>query len=113
MPAGKSTEDRSSNPAKPLRLTRARRAVLLKALADPRRFEVLEKIARASRALRCSQLGAALPISAATLSHHLKELEAAGLIEVRREGKFHLLALRPGVLQSMAQTLSALDPQSH
>ncbi len=29
--------------AKPARLTRARRTALLKALADPRRFELLEK----------------------------------------------------------------------
>jgi len=34
--------------AKTVRLTRARRTALLKALADPKRFELLERIAKAS-----------------------------------------------------------------
>ena len=97
---------------KPTRLTRTRRTALLKALADPRRFELLEKIAKANCPLGCAQALAALPISAATLSHHIKELEAAGLIEVRREGKFHFLTLRPGVLQALADGLAALDQTS-
>jgi ArsR family transcriptional regulator, arsenate/arsenite/antimonite-responsive transcriptional repressor len=89
-------------------LSAARRAAVLKALADPRRFELLERIARA-RCLGCSQAREALPISAATLSHHIKELETAGLIEVRREGKFHFLSLRPGVLPALAAVLAALE----
>ena len=44
------------------RLTRARRTAILKALADPRRFELLEKIARAQYPLGCAQALAALPI---------------------------------------------------
>lgn len=95
---------------KPARLTRARRVAILKALADPRRFELLERIAKAGCPLGCTQALAALPISAATLSHHIKELETAGLIEVRREGKFHYLTLRPGVLEALATQLAALEP---
>jgi ArsR family transcriptional regulator len=95
--------------ARPVRLSRARRAALLKALADPRRFELLEQIAKAQCPLGCAQARAAIPISAATLSHHIKELETAGLIRVRREGKFHFLTLRPGVLQSLAAALASLE----
>ncbi len=95
--------------AKPIRLTRARRAAILKALADPRRFELLEHIAKTSCPLGCSQARAAMPISPATLSHHIKELETAGLISIRRKGKFHYMSLRPGVLGALAATLIALE----
>jgi ArsR family transcriptional regulator len=95
-------------PIKAQRLTRARRAAILKALADPRRFELLERIAKASCPLACSQAQAALKIAPATLSHHIKELETAGLIEIERVGKFHNLKLRPGVLEALAESLQSL-----
>jgi ArsR family transcriptional regulator, arsenate/arsenite/antimonite-responsive transcriptional repressor len=94
---------------KPARLTRARRTAILKALADPRRFDLLERVANAGCPLGCSQIRAALPISAATISHHIKELETAGLVDVRREGKFHFLTLKPGVLQALGNGLIALE----
>ncbi|SRR6266567_4256489 len=95
--------------AKTVRLTRARRTALLKALADPKRFELLERIAKASCPLGCTAARSALAISPATLSHHVKELESAGLITIRREGKFHFLSLRPGILEALIATLSSLN----
>ena len=94
--------------AAPARLSAARRTAMLKALADPRRFQLLERIATSDCPLGCAEARAALPISAATLSHHIKELETAGLINVRREGKFHFLTLRPGVLQGLIAVLASL-----
>jgi ArsR family transcriptional regulator len=111
MPA-RASQNPAPTPHAGQRLARARRTAILKALADPRRFELLERIARAGCPFACSQALAVLPISAATLSHHIKELESAGLIEVRREGKFAYLTLRPGVLDSLAAGLSALEPSS-
>ncbi len=99
----------SGNLGKTAKLSTKRRTALLKALADPRRFELLERIAKNSCPLGCAQARAAMPISPATLSHHIKELETAGLIDVRREGKFHFLSLRPGVLDALASTLSLLE----
>lgn len=98
--------------ARPVRLTATRRTAVLKALADPRRFELLQRIAKASCPLACAEARAAIPICAATLSHHIGELEAAGIIQVRREGKFHFLTLRPGVLQGLISVLAGLD-QGH
>jgi ArsR family transcriptional regulator, arsenate/arsenite/antimonite-responsive transcriptional repressor len=96
-------------PARPVRFTRARRTAILKALADPHRFELLERIAKAGCPFACADARSALPISAATLSHHIKELETAGLIDVRREGKFHFLTLRPGLLEALAQVFVSLE----
>lgn len=101
----------SPNSVKPARLARARRTALLKALADPKRFELLERIAKASCPLGCSVARSALAISPATLSHHIKELETAGLIQVTRAGKFHYLALRPGVLDALIASLAELRPE--
>ena len=97
---------------KPPRLTRAQRTAILKALADPKRFELLEKIARTQCPLTCTMATEALAISAATLSHHVKELQTSGLIEVRREGKFAFLSVKPGVLEALAAHLQALSPVS-
>jgi ArsR family transcriptional regulator len=93
---------------KTLRLSRTRRTAILKALADPHRFHLVEQIASAGCPLGCAQARSSLAISPATLSHHIKELETAGIITVRREGKFHFLSLRPGVLESLKATLDAL-----
>jgi ArsR family transcriptional regulator len=68
-------------------LTARRLLEISRVLSDPRRFQILRKIA-AQPCAACSDLRAAFPISAATLSHHLKELESCGLVETTRRGKF-------------------------
>ena len=58
-----------------------------RALADPRRMEILERIAHASE-VACATLAGESDVSQPTISHHLKELSVAGLIKPRREAKF-------------------------
>jgi ArsR family transcriptional regulator len=81
---------------------------IAKALGDPRRFEILQRIASAKQQPTCGCLLEVLPISAATLSHHLKELEQAGLIAVEREGKFAHLSLRRDTWAAYVQQLSKI-----
>ena len=78
-----------------------------KALADPRRYDILARIAHCSEAA-CSDLRSAMPITAATLSHHLKELEHAGLIEIRRKGQFAHLKLRRKIWRQYLSKLAKL-----
>ena len=61
---------------------------ILKAISDPRRMEILEKLSGCEGNLGCSGLRDCMPISAATLSHHVKELETAGLVRSEKNGKF-------------------------
>lgn len=82
--------------------------MILKALADPRRFELLERIAEAACPLGCAEARSALAISAATLSHHVKELEAAGLVLVKRDGKFVYLSPRCEVWSALLESLASI-----
>jgi len=78
---------------------------IAKALADPRRFEILEHIA--SRAeVGCQRLCGCFPVRQATISHHLKELASAGLVESRRDGQFVYYRVRRSVLDEYMAELS-------
>ena len=82
--------------------------LISKALADPKRFEMLEKIGESKEAPTCSCVREWLGLSPATVSHHLKELENAGLIHMERDGKFAYITLRRDVLRAYLHRLSAL-----
>jgi ArsR family transcriptional regulator len=78
---------------------------IAKALADPRRFEILEVIASAGDELCCGAVVECFPVAQATVSHHLKELTDAGLVETRAEGQFKYLRARPDILAEYAGEL--------
>ncbi len=77
---------------------------IAKALADPRRFEILEVIAGGVE-MCCGAVVERFPVAQATVSHHLKELTDAGLVEVRQEGQFRILRARPEVLAEYVEQL--------
>ena len=103
---------RTTKATKRGRMTRAQRALVLKALADPRRFELLQQIARAGCPLGCAQALATLPISAATLSHHVKELETAGPYPSGAKGKFPLSLSAARGSGGAGRRPSAIEPGS-
>ena len=76
-----------------------------KALADPRRFEILEVIAAAGEELCCGAVVECFPVAQATVSHHLKELTDAGLVETRAEGQFKYLRARFDILAEYVNEL--------
>ena len=86
---------------------------IAKALADPRRFEILEKISSAGSELCCGDVVECFTVAQATVSHHLKDLVDAGLVEARAEGQFKLLRARHDVLEEYTGELQRRLHPSH
>ncbi len=78
-----------------------------RAIADPRRYAMLQQIASAP-SLACRGLSVAECLSPATVSHHLKELQLAGLVAVEREGRSVRLTLRREIWNAYLATLASL-----
>jgi ArsR family transcriptional regulator, arsenate/arsenite/antimonite-responsive transcriptional repressor len=79
---------RDAMPGQRVELNDQQFALISKALADPKRFQILQRIADTSDTPTCSCVRDWTGLAAATVSHHLKELALAGLIHIERHGKF-------------------------
>jgi ArsR family transcriptional regulator len=88
--------------AKAKRMPARQVQLIAKALADPRRYAILQKLCPVS-AMPCCTVLASAEVSAATLSHHMKELETAGLVEAVREGRNVSYLLRKDVVQEYVE----------
>lgn len=88
-----------------IELTQDQLLLIAKALGDRRRYEILKRLGEHPVALACGAVRDCTGINPATLSHHMKELELSGLVDVVREGKFASYILRRDVLKAFIRKL--------
>src|SRR5213592_3226914 len=76
-----------------------------RALADPTRVAIVNRLSGADELCVCD-LTAAFDLSQPTISHHLKVLRDAGLVESSRRGTWAYYRLVPGTLSALAAALT-------
>jgi ArsR family transcriptional regulator len=77
-------------------------ADVFKALADPARVRIVNAIARRDEPVCACEFEAALGLSQPTVSHHLKKLTTAGLLEREQRGKWAYFSLKRDAVEKLA-----------
>jgi ArsR family transcriptional regulator, arsenate/arsenite/antimonite-responsive transcriptional repressor len=84
-------------------------AGFFQALSDPIRVEIV-RLASIIDELPCTYLERVLPVSKSTISYHVKILHNAGILNVRKEGRFYFYNLQPDrIAASLSDFLGRLD----
>ena len=78
---------------------------VLRALADPKRFRMVQEIAAAGE-LSCGELGEKFDLSQPTISHHLKILTDSGVVAVRREAQHAFISVNQPLLYEVTALLT-------
>src|ERR1700761_1618707 len=85
-------------------------AAMFKALGDPVRLRLLSLIASHPRGQACvCEISSTFDVSQPTISHHLKLLRSAGLLDCERRGTWVYYWVIPSVLQQLASALYVGD----
>jgi ArsR family transcriptional regulator len=87
-------------------LDAGRLAEIAKALAEPVRVNILDVLRRSPVEVCQCELLALFDMPQSTLSHHLKKLTDAGLIEVERRHKWAYYSLSPDAFKELTAWLS-------
>jgi ArsR family transcriptional regulator len=90
------------------KLSEGKIRLIAKALADPRRHQILQQVGEGDEGVLCAHVRERQPVTAATLSHHIKELENAGLVQLVREGKCMRIVFQREVLQAYLSYLQSI-----
>src|SRR5712671_2891609 len=98
--------------AQPLSMEQAEQvAPLLKALADPVRLRLLSLVASHEGGEACiCDLNEAFDLSQPTISHHMKVLHEAGLVDRDKRGVWVYYRVRPQALSSLAALIGCPVP---
>jgi predicted transcriptional regulator len=78
-----------------------------KALADEKRLQIVGLLAQQDYSVE--ELAAILDLSSATVSHHLRRLADAGLVQATADQHYHVYSLRLDALHEMSEEILSED----
>jgi ArsR family transcriptional regulator len=84
-------------------------ATLFKALADPARIRLVNLLATSDEPVCACHLIEPLGLSQSTVSHHLKKLTQAGLLEREQRGVWAFYSLNRVALQNLASLVELTE----
>jgi ArsR family transcriptional regulator, arsenate/arsenite/antimonite-responsive transcriptional repressor len=79
-----------------------------KALGDAHRLRILQYISRKGGCGQCSEIQDVIELTQPSISHHIKILTEAGLIEPEKEGRNHKYTLNERLLDDYTAMLDHL-----
>src|SRR3954451_19860459 len=83
-----------------------RMAMIAKALGDPIRLQVVDVLRKHAGKVCVCELVPLFDVSQPTLSHHLKTLRQAGIVDSERRGLWAYYYVRPDALQELSAWLT-------
>ena len=83
-----------------------RMAQIAKALGDPIRLQLVDVLRRHAGKVCVCELVPLFDVGQSTLSHHLKRLREAGIVDAERRGLWAYYYVRPDALKELATWLS-------
>jgi ArsR family transcriptional regulator, arsenate/arsenite/antimonite-responsive transcriptional repressor len=89
------------------KMDRAQIEKVSKALGDETRLTIYEAIAGRGQ-MNCGEIAGLQGVTPATVSHHLKVLSEANLIECKREGQFVYSRAVPATMKDYTQSLAKI-----
>ena len=79
-----------------------------KALADTNRLKILLDMSNQGGKIQCAEIMSVIKLAQPSVSHHIKTLTEAGLIEAEKDGRTHSYNLNHSLLKAYSSWINAI-----
>jgi len=83
-----------------------------KALGDSNRLKILQYISKSGGCGQCSEIQDVIDLTQPSISHHVKILLEAGLIDAEKEGRNYNYRLNEQLIKDYSTSISLINPES-
>ena len=81
-----------------------------KALGDANRLKILQHISKKGGSGQCAEIQEVIDLTQPSISHHVKILLEAGLIETEKEGRCHKYTLNEQLIRDYTASVNMIKP---